>query len=225
MPLPRTIIAPAEWIAVQDTALWLTPSELEVLGGWRSDIRRSEWLAGRLAAKRLLLQELAVAPLSWSVGRAGVAPSLDGLSLPGAWLSLSHSGGVGGATLSDSRTEGSAGVDIQRIRPVHPGLCGRIYAPAERAQIAARFGAEDSAEGMLLFWALKEAAIKARRLPWGGALKSIGVRLNAAGQSEIVMPGEPPMTGQHERHGDWWLARAVRTHPASFLGDPPEAGR
>ena len=225
MPLPRTIIAPAEWIAVQDKASWLTPSELAVFGGWRSDIRRTEWLAGRLAAKRLLLQELAVAPLSWSVGRDGVAPSCDGLGLPNTLLSLSHSGGWGAATLSDLRTEGSAGVDIQCIRPVHPRLCVRVFTPDERAQITARFGVEDSTEGMLLLWALKEAAIKARRLPWGGALKSIQVRLNAAGESEIFLPGEPPQTARYERHGDWWLARAVlppRPNPGEPYGEEAE---
>lgn len=210
MLLLRTIVAEANWIGAQDIALWLTPSEQAVLGGWRSAARRSEWLAGRLAAKRLLLEELEIAPLSWSVGRDGVAPALDGLRLPDLRLSLSHSGGWGAATLSDSRTEGSAGIDIQRIRPVHSGLCARVFTRSEQAQIAAHFGAEDSADGMLLFWALKEAAIKARRLPWGGALKSIEVRLTSTGESEIILPGEPPLSGQYEHLGDWWLARAVQ---------------
>ncbi len=219
------MVAEAEWIADQSLSAWLTPSEQAVLEDWRSETRRSEWLAGRMAAKRLLLDDLGIAPLSWSVGRDGVAPSCDGLSLPGLQLSLSHSSGKGAATLSDSQMEGSAGVDIQRIRPVHPGLCARVFTPGERKQIAERFSTEGSADGMLLFWALKEAAIKARRLRWGGALKSIEVRLAGDGKSEVSLPGEPPMAGQHERHGNWWLARVVRTHPTSFLGDPPEAGR
>ena len=210
MLLPRTVVVDADWIAAQTPSAWLTEAELAVFDGWRSETRRSEWLAGRLAAKRLLLEELKIAPLSWSVGRDGVAPSCDGLQLPGLRLSLSHSGGIGAATFSDSRTEGSAGVDIQRIRPVHSGLCARVFTPSERAQIAARFETEDSADGMLLLWALKEAAIKARRLPWGRPLQSVEVRLNAAGESEIFLPGEPPLAAQYERYGDWWLARAVQ---------------
>ncbi len=224
MLLPRTVIAEAAWIAAQTPSDWLTEAELIALGGWRSETRRSEWLAGRLAAKRLLLEDLGIAPLSWAIGRDGPAPSLDSLNLPFTLLSLSHCGGVGAATLSDTRTEGSAGIDIQRVRPVHPGLCARVFTLAERSQIAARFGTENSADGMLLLWGLKEAAIKARRLPWRHSLQSIEVRLAGAGESEINLPGEPPMAAQYERHGDWWLARAVRTHPASFLGDPPEAG-
>ena len=212
MLLFRTVTASRGWIAAQELRAWLTASEQSVFGGWRSETRRSEWLAGRLAAKLLLLEDLNILPLSWSVGRDGVAPSLNGLDLPHTLLSLSHSGGIGAATLSDSRTEGSAGIDIQRIRPVHPGLCARVFTPAEQAQIAAHFGTEDSAKGMLLFWALKEAAIKARRLPWGQSLQSVEVRLTGAGESEIFLPGELPQIAQHEQHGDWWLARAVRTH-------------
>ena len=222
MPLPRTRVASPEWIAGQNPGDWLSQTEQAIYGGWRSETRRTEWLAGRLAAKRLLQEELGIAPLSWSVGRDGVAPALDGLHLPNTRLSLSHSAGWGAATLSDLYAEGSAGIDIQRIRPVHPGLCARVFTPGEREQIAARFGAEDSAEGMLLVWALKEAAIKARRLPWGSALNSIEVRLIGAGESEIILSGEPPLTAQYERYGHWWLARAVQ--PAVKLAadkEPP----
>jgi len=226
MPLPKTFVASPAWIARQDPEHWLTPEELDVWAAWKLEKRKSEWLAGRLAAKKLMRDEIDLAPPDWSVGRDGAAPSITGVTLPGTLLSLSHSGGFGAATLSDSYSEGSAGVDIQRIRPVHPGLCARVFTPAERAQVAARFGSEDSADGMLLFWALKEAAIKARRLPWPHALQSIEVRLVGAEHSEILLPGEPPMTAQFERLGGWWLARAVRiTHPGSSLPDPPETGR
>ena len=219
MPLPRTIVADADWIAAQGKTLWLTPKEQAIFDGWRSETRRSEWLAGRLAAKRLLQEDLGIAPLSWSVGRDGVAPSCDGLLLPYTCLSLSHSGGRGAATLSDLRVEGSAGIDIQHVRRVHPGLCARVFTPRERAQIAERFGAEDSTDGMLLFWALKEAAIKARRLPWGRALRTIEVRLVGSDAGRIDLPGEPPLAGRYERRGGWWLARAIMP-PRPNSGEP-----
>jgi len=209
MTLPKTVVASPAWIAAQDPECWLTPGELLVWAAWNLKKRKSEWLAGRIAAKTLLWDVMDIAPLSWSVGRDGAAPSISGVSLPGTILSLSHSDGMGAATLSDSYTEGSAGIDIQRIRPVHPGLCARVFTLAERAQIAGQFGSESSAEGQLLFWSLKEAAIKARRLPWVSALQSIEVRLLDADSSEIVLPSEPPMTAQYERLGEWWLARAV----------------
>ena len=57
-----------------------------------------------MAAKTLLWEVMDIAPLSWSVGRDGAAPSISGVSLPGTILSLSHSYGMGAATLSDIYT-------------------------------------------------------------------------------------------------------------------------
>ena len=210
MPLPKTFVALPAWIAAQAPEHWLIAEEMRVWAAWKLEKRKSEWLAGRLAAKKLLWDVRGLAPHEWSVGRDGVAPSISGASLPGTVLSLSHSDGIGAATLSDAIAEGSAGIDIQRIRPVHRGLCARVFTWGERAQVATQFGSESSADGLLLFWSLKEAAIKARRLPWTQSLQSIEVRLLDAGKGEILLPGELPMTAHYERLGEWWLARAVR---------------
>ncbi len=210
MLLPRTCVADAGWIAAQDPADWLTDAELTALDAWPPKTRRAEWLAGRLAAKRLLSEELEIAPLSWSVGRDGVAPTLGGLALPHLCLSLSHSAGAGAATVSDIHAEGSAGIDIQRIRPVHPGLCARVFTARERTQIAERFGSQANYDGLLLLWSLKEAAIKSRRLPWPYALKSIEVCLTDAQRAAITLPGEPMLAAEYARWGEWWAARAVR---------------
>ncbi len=215
MPLPRTVIAKTvvvapDWVRAQAPSFWLTTEELGVYAAWASEKRKSEWLAGRLAAKKLLREQLGIRPLDWQIGRDGAAPAIIGVDLPNAALSLSHSDGTGAATFSNTHAEGSAGIDIQRVRPVHPGLCARVFTPEERRQIAGQFGSENSAEGMLLLWALKEAAIKARRQVWGRPLQNICVRLGDPGFAEIDMEGEPVFTTQYERLGHWWLARAVR---------------
>jgi phosphopantetheinyl transferase len=212
MLLPHTVIAQAEWVTSQNPALWLTADEFDVYGTWRSEKRKAEWLAGRLAAKKLLWEEWGIEPRDWQIGRDGVAPSVIGCDLPNITLSLSHSSGLGAATFSDPRTEGSAGIDIQHIRPVHPGLCARVFTQYEREQIAGYFGAEDDTAGMLLLWALKEAAIKARRLAWERPLQSIEVQLGDPGGAVIIMAGEAAMTAQYERLGDWWVARAIKPH-------------
>ena len=217
MPLPKTVVVQPDWVRAQNPSLWLTASEREVYAAWASEKRKSEWLAGRLAAKRLVQEELGISPLDWQIGREGAAPAIVGRDLLNTTLSLSHSEGFGAATCSDTHTEGSAGIDIQRIRPVHPGLCARVFTPGERQQIAGQFGSEDSADGMLLLWALKEAAIKARRQAWGCSLQSISVRLGALGSAEIDMTGEPVFMAQYERLGDWWLARAIKPP----TGKPP----
>jgi phosphopantetheinyl transferase len=214
MGLVRAVTADADWIRMQALNAWLTPDELGTYTAWASEKRKSEWLAGRLAAKKLFWEELGLPPLGWSVGRDGVAPAIIGCDLPNLLpnlaLSLSHSEGVGAATFSDTCTEGSAGLDIQRVRPVHPGLCARVFTNEERQQIAGQFGSENSPDGMLLLWALKEAAIKARRCAWGRPLQSISVRLGAPGCAEVDLQEEPVFTAQYERLGDWWLARVVR---------------
>ena len=216
MPVPRTVIAQADWVAAQTLGHWLTGDELSVHRAWRSEKRKAEWLAGRLAAKRLMQEEWNLTPLNWQVGRDGLAPAVIGADLPSIALSLSHSLGLGAATVSDTRTEGSAGIDIQHIRPVHPGLCARVFTDSERDQIAAQFGSQNDTAGMLLLWALKEAAIKARRQAWGRPMQSISVRLGAPGCAEIDMEDEPVFTAEYARLGDWWLARAVR--PVVRLG-------
>jgi len=210
MPLPRTTIVRPEWALSQDPALWLTEPERAVYNAWPSPKRRAEWLAGRLAAKSLIQDTFGLAPLTFAIGREGAAPCVLGAEVPPLMLSLSHSHGLGGATISNSQREGSAGIDVQRIRPVRQGLCERIFTLGERKQIADRFGAEDNPAGMLLFWALKEAAIKARRVAWGRPLREIEARLTDEGHAAVQMTGEPPLTGAYEQVDGWWLARVVR---------------
>lgn len=210
MPLPQTIIVRPEWVASQDPAHWLTEPEQVVYHAWQSPKRRAEWLAGRLAAKRLVRDTFGPAPLTFAIGREGNAPRVLSSEVPLLTLSLSHSHGLGAATLSDSRQEGVAGVDVQRIRPVHHGLCARVLTLGERRQIAEHFAAEDDPAGMLLFWALKEAAIKARRVTWGRPLREIEARLTDGGRAVVHMTGEPPLTAAYERVDGWWLARVVR---------------
>ena len=216
MPLPRTTIVHPAWVASQNPAHWLTEPERAVYSAWHSPKRRAEWLAGRLAAKSLLQDTVGLAPLTFAIGREGDAPCVLSAEVPLLTLSLSHSHGLGAATVSDARQEGSAGIDAQRIRPVHPGLCRRVFTPGERRQIAARFGAEDDTAGMLLFWALKEAAIKARRVAWGRSLREIEARLTGEGRAAVQMTDEPIMTAAYEQVDRWWLARVVR--PPASLG-------
>jgi phosphopantetheinyl transferase len=210
MPLPQTIIATPEWIASQDPTEWLTDDELAAWASWRFPKRRTEWLAGRLASKKLVQDTLGLGPREFTVGREGDAPCLIGPILPEISLSLSHSAGLGAATHSDKILEGTAGIDVQRVRPVHTGLGVRVFTAAERRQIAAHFGSEEDLEGMLLLWALKEAAIKARRIAWGRSLQDIEVRLAEGNKAMISMTGEKPMAAAYAWLDGWWLARAVR---------------
>ena len=210
MKLRQTRVATPDWVAAQEPARWLTEGEQATLAAWPSETRRREWLAGRLAAKRLLREEFGLDPLACEIERKGVAPCVTGPNCPPIVLSLSHSDGLGAASWSEAQTEGSVGIDAQRIRLVHSGLCRRVFTDSEQAQIAARFGSAGDAAGMLLLWAAKEAAIKARRAPWSRALREIIVTLTSDKTAAIEIAGESGMTAEWTRLGEWWLVRAVQ---------------
>ena len=202
--MPNTSLATPAWVAAQTPADWLMPPELAVLESWPSPKRRAEWLAGRLAVKRLLRESFDIDPLVCRIGRDGVAPVIRGSELPEIVLSLSHSGGLGAASFCEA-AEGEVGVDVQRIRPVHRRLAARVFTKQEREQI------DGQEESLLLLWALKEAAIKARRQPWGRALCDLEVRLTGSGRADIFVPGETAQAAQYVRvEGGWWLARSLR---------------
>lgn len=211
MPLPNTQIATPPWVDAQDAADWLMPSELAVLDGWPSPRRRTEWLAGRLAAKRLLREVHGLDPLTCRIGREGAAPVVLGDCPTGLVLSLSHSGGLGAASVCDRGAQGWVGLDVQQVRPVRAGLAARVLTDLERKQLLAELGDAEGRAGVLLLWALKEAAIKARRTAWGRALREMEVRLTAPGRAEISICGEATQTAEYVRlEGGWWLARSLR---------------
>lgn len=213
--LTQTLLAAPNWIAAQNITDWLTEAEQRRMGEFASPTRQRDWLAGRLAMKRLAWEDWSIAPLVCTVGTDGIAPHIDAPGLERINWSLSHSGGWGAASWADTQTEGTAGVDIQQIRPVHRGLAARILGKGERAQHDAWREQWGHDEAVLLVWALKEAAIKARRLPWGRALSSIAVRLTEGQAAEITLPDEPRVfRANYARHGEFWVARAVRPLPA-----------
>ena len=224
MELPQTWVARPVWVAAQDPADWLSPAEMHVWAAWPSEKRRREWLAGRLAAKRLLREAFGLRPQDCEIGKEGVAPLVHGLERVGVCVSLSHCAGLGAASWSDIGLEGAVGVDAQWVRPVHPGLRDRVFRPEEQAQVGERFGTSDAPAGLLLLWAIKEAAIKARRVPWGRALRDIVVTLGVDGAATVKIAGEAPMTAACTFLDGWWVARVVRPVEEKISPPPPILG-
>jgi len=134
---------------------------------FRSERRRHDWLAGRVAAKKLIIEhhraqgdgDLKPAEIEITYGPHGSPQALiRGEPLEEMALSIAHSCGHGLAGLSQLNYEGRIGVDIERIRPLHPRLAARFLSPEELGELQARFS---STEGIILYWTLKEAALKA----------------------------------------------------------------
>ena len=166
---------------------WLSPRERAQLEALRSAKRRQDWLAGRLAAKALLLghlydrghDDLQPAEIEISYGPYGEPEALiRGERRAEIALSIAHNGGRGFAGLSEVSQEGRIGVDLERIRPVRPDLTERFLSAKERDALSARFPSERASEGVVLFWALKEAAFKALRPSFPTlSLRQLDVRL------------------------------------------------
>ncbi|RPF29550.1 4'-phosphopantetheinyl transferase superfamily protein [Streptomyces sp. Ag109_G2-6] len=138
--------------------LCLSPAEQRVaraLPAWR----RSEWMAGRLLAKRLAGELLGAPAREVEVlPRDDGSPQLlvGGLPLPRVHVSISHTPGHAAAALA--------------WRPVGVDLCETASAAAVRRVADHAFSAgelsligPDRAEALAGAWALKEAAVKADR--------------------------------------------------------------
>lgn len=146
--------------------------------------RRSEWLAGRLAAKRLLAAP--GEPLS----RYEITSDLLGRpSCGGTLLSISHSKGWAVAAVKP----GSAflGVDLEKVEPRHPAWYRDYFHPAE-------LPAPDASEGTRL-WAVKEAVMKALGLglmadPMHIRVASDGVKLLGKPLERYKELGCPPFS-------------------------------
>ncbi|MCS6936990.1 MAG: 4'-phosphopantetheinyl transferase superfamily protein [Candidatus Bipolaricaulota bacterium] len=174
---------------------WLTGDELRLLGRLRSPRRRRDWLAGRLAAKELI-QATHALPLR----EIEILPDAHGAPEPrcvNVALSIAHSAGHALAALGPAGR--SVGVDLQQIRLVRGDLASRILSEREQRQLVAltpllspvvtygRGGPAGRGEGLCIFWALKEAALKAWRTRPVPPLREIAVTLTESGHAEIQM--------------------------------------
>ena len=150
----------------------------------RTDARRRDWLAGRLAAKRAVACALSVHDLARVelAARPGAAPhpmlrAADGdrLPLPLA-LSITHCDGRAAAAVGAEWVR--LGVDLERRGGVAPRRQSYFLSAAERA----RAGVMDTTS----LWALKEAAWKA--LGCGDELpfRALELRLDEAGRVRAV---------------------------------------
>ncbi|MDD5209024.1 MAG: 4'-phosphopantetheinyl transferase superfamily protein [Elusimicrobiales bacterium] len=126
----------------------LSPSEALRYAAFRMEKRRSEWLAGRLAAKTLLAAAAPEKKLS------SYEITIDRLGRPacgGALLSISHSNGWALAAVKP----GSAflGADLEKIEERHPAWYRDYFHLSELPK-------PDPSEATRI-WAIKEALLKA----------------------------------------------------------------
>jgi 4'-phosphopantetheinyl transferase len=158
---------------------WLAPHESEALARLRSDRRRTDWLRGRHAAKRLvvrLLQAEIGRACSWAdldVARtAAGAPALFLRDSTGGWaplpmlvsISHSHDHAVAAAIWprpeDDARAVSGLGVDLEWIESRDPAFVSDFLTGEER-NLCARFTGVEREARVTAVWSGKEATLKA----------------------------------------------------------------
>ncbi len=125
----------------------LSPGEALRHAAFRMEKRRSEWLAGRLAAKTLLASAAGKPLASFEI----TVDTLGRPSCGGALLSISHSGGWAMAAMKPG--SGFLGADLEKIEERHPAWYRDYFHASE-------LPAPDPSEATRV-WAIKEALLKA----------------------------------------------------------------
>lgn len=143
-------------------ALLLTPAEQEIFDKFSYLKRKTEWLAGRVAAKYCLHQLLAteVSPCWWR--RYSILADSHGrprferepADCPETTISISHSHGYAAALAC---REGSCGVDIQQLTPKLINVAERFACEEELALIDPQLA---PLTRLGLIWTAKEAVKK-----------------------------------------------------------------
>ncbi|MBW8886555.1 MAG: 4'-phosphopantetheinyl transferase superfamily protein [Fibrobacteres bacterium] len=129
----------------------LTPGELARYRNLDGTERRRSWLTGRAALRRLLR-------------RLDRGPDTAGLAFPAPDMSLTHSGGMAVAVACLDAPGQGLGVDLEAERSLRSESARFFLSDGERARLALRGLAPESAgfeDALLRLWTAKEALFKA----------------------------------------------------------------
>jgi 4'-phosphopantetheinyl transferase EntD len=131
---------------------WLTAGEIAALDRFRLAKRRDEWIASRVALKRLARERgICDEPLRCTFERPHLL--VDGRRT--GWIaSISHSGDFSGAVIARE----PVGIDVQVVRPIAEWSSHLFLSDAETGQMQHC----TIADRVLHFWCAKEAAWKQR---------------------------------------------------------------
>lgn len=161
--------ASARWLCVAvpgpcAEGAWLAPEERERAAALRVPARRTDWLLGRLAAKRALAADLGLSGEARELRRIAVRaaddgapePLLDGAPLARA-ISLSHRSGTALCAVADAGV--ALGCDLERAEPRSAAFVRDVFTGDEQQWLAGVPRPERDA-AVAFAWSAKEAALK-----------------------------------------------------------------
>lgn len=180
----------------------LTPAEAGRYSAFRLEKRRCEWLAGRLAAKRLLSEAEGGAPLaSFEIGMDAYGRPACGSRL----VSISHSNGWALAAYKPGCA--FLGADLEQVQERHPAWYRDYFHPSE-------LPAPDPSAATRL-WAVKEALMKALGLglmvdPLDIAETPGGIKLRGKALARYAEMGSPAFAVETREFPEgFWTAVAA----------------
>lgn len=184
---PLDVASPAHWLSEDETAR---------AARFVTDTLQQRWAASRAGMRGILGQLLERPPESFVFGAGEHGrPFLQDKECPYSF-NLSHSEGLAALVIC----EAVAGVDIERVRPLHQDVADMFFSPAENEALDS-LGEDGRAEGFYRCWTAKEAVLKA-----------LGSGLSISGKSftvDFTGPAAPVLVEANWKDremGDWQLA-------------------
>jgi 4'-phosphopantetheinyl transferase len=204
---------------------YLSPAERGRYGNLKTPKRKLEWLAGRIAAKRLI-RETRFAAERAIVPYAAISILADELGAPevyivgeqstGPRISIAHSAGVA-AAFRAPETGVRPGIDVEEVVKRDPGFARDFFTETEQTRAAA--SVEPDAQ-LTSIWAVKEAVLKALGIGARVDLREVevdpdGWRVTLHGEAkrwgERMSAGSPEVTIEYEgsKRGRRVIARVL----------------
>jgi 4'-phosphopantetheinyl transferase len=179
---------------------------------FRFEKHRARWLAGRIALRRILADELGVAPgeIEYETGVHG-KPSLAGKHAGALEFNLSHSGGRALVAIARGMELGVDVEEIHAMEDIH-AVAERHFAAEEREHLFS-LPAGEQVPGFYRLWTRKEAYIKAIGTGLGHPLDQFAVT-EEAGRCHFVH-----LDGDREAAREWSLVHIDPPHRAAHGGD------
>ena len=171
----------------------LTLDETERAGRFRNELLRTRWELTRGILRGLLADylDLSTREVVFQLGPRG-KPAL--VCHPQFFFNTSHTGDYAAFAFT---LAGETGVDIEQLRDDwhrHDAIAHRLFAPGERAELAA-VPESERMRAFLDLWTRKEAFVKARGDGVFSGLEKFTVSLRHAGLVQIT-EGQPK---------EWWM--------------------
>lgn len=158
----------------------LQPDERARFDRYRFDADRMMFLLGRVMARELVGQALALSPGAWRWREGGSGrPEIDDPGTP-LRFNLAHSAGLVACALASGRDVGVDVEDLER-RSTDVAIVRRYCSPDEALDVEAQ--GDRWRDRFLIYWTLKEAYLKARGVGIAVNLSDINFSLDPGGAS------------------------------------------